>query len=418
MRQRLVTLLLAVLVGACSQSGEMPSAPALRAASLAPSPGATGTGPVDTSTIALEQAEARWANRHPSSYAFTLAQLGPPGHGWDSHYRVTVLAGRIVVDQLDGLPLSIGADELSIDALFDSVRAAMTRQGGLEVMFDPDLGYPASVTYSSPNSSDGGSSQAITDFRSAADREPDRTRASIRAGRTAWKQWEPRAYEYLWRQFSAVDGPGSGTAWVVRHSDGRTSVTADPVSDLAIPADAASVASTFDRVAAALDGGAWVDVTVDPLSGVPELVAVDPSIDVVGDEYWIRIYFRDTERQQGVAALDAAKDRWSSAGLRHYSYTWRYRGELDPLTYFMTFDGERSAVRRSPGTPIPEARADATPRIDDTFALIEGVLAQGGRVSATYDPKLGFPVRIEVQPAGDVGAPGVITVADFETTER
>ena len=417
MRQRRVTLLLAVLVGACSQSGEMPSTMASRAASLAPSPGPTATGPVDSSAIALEEAERRWEKRHASSYAFTLARLGPPGHGWDSHYRVTVLAGHVEVAQLDGLTLSTGADELGIDGLFDSIRAVRARPGGLLVTFDPDLGYPALVTYLNPNSSDGDSSQTITDFRSAADREQDRTEASIRAGLKAWKLWEPRAYEYVWRLFTAADGPGSGTAWVVRRADGRTSATADPVSDLAIPADAASITSTLDRVASELDAGAWVDLTVDPISGVPKLVGVDPSTAIDGDEYWIRIDFTDTERQQAVAALEAAKDRWSSAGLRRYSYTWRYRGDLDPLTYFMTFDGERAAVRRSPGTPIPEARAYATPRMDDTFALLEGVLAQGGRITATYDPKLGFPVRVEVQPAGDLGARGVITLEDFVTTE-
>ena len=110
----------------------------------------------------------------------------------------------------------------------------------------------------------------------------------------------------------------------------------------------------------------------------------------------------------------AARDRWAAAALQHFSYTWRYRGELDPLTYGVTFSGDVSALRRSPGTPTPEARSYAAPRIDDTFRVIQEVLAQGGRVSATYDPVLGYPVRVEIDPIGDAGARGTITIRDFE----
>lgn len=156
-----------------------------------------------------------------------------------------------------------------------------------------------------------------------------------------------------------------------------------------------------------------VDLTIDPVSGLPLLIAVDPSATTIGGEYWIRLTFRDTQHAVAIDALQAAMDRWAAARLRHFSYTWRYRGDLDPLTYGVTWDGDRSALKRSPGTPIPEARDYAAPRIDDTFRLIQQVLSQGGHVTAAYDPVLGYPVRVELDPAGDVGARGTISIQDF-----
>jgi hypothetical protein len=66
------------------------------------------------------------------------------------------------------------------------------------------------------------------------------------------------------------------------------------------------------------------------------------------------------------------------------------------------------------GTPVPEAVTYAAPRIEDTFALIEAVLEQGGTVRATYDEQLGYPRRVELVPNGNAGAKGVITVANLK----
>lgn len=341
--------------------------------------------------------------------------MGPSGVGWNWRYRVTSLDGIVQAQSLDGFSQSdVGLANMTVDGLFETVRQRLSAGGDLRVTFDPDLGYPAEITYANTSVSDGDSTETMTSFASEADAATvAHLRDVLRSARLAWKRWEPTAYEYVWRRFEAATGPTSGTAWRVVRAGGRSSTEADPVSDGALPADSASVASTFDAVEAALDAGAWVDLTIDPVSGLPLLIAVDPSATTIGGEYWIRLTFRDTQHAVAIDALQAAMDRWAAARLRHFSYTWRYRGDLDPLTYGVTWDGDRSALKRSPGTPIPEARDYAAPRIDDTFRLIQQVLSQGGHVTAAYDPVLGYPVRVELDPAGDVGARGTISIQDF-----
>jgi Family of unknown function (DUF6174) len=407
----LIALIAVGTVGCASTVSSVTPPPSNPASVERPSPLST-----DPRFARIDAAEAQWVARRPSTYAFTYAHRGPSGVGWDWRYRVTALDGRVQVQWVDGYAQSSDeAARISVDGLFDLLRQELGGSGDLQMTFDADLGYPTEVAYRDPRIADSEATETVTDFVSGMTNGADATRAVLRQARATWKRWEPTAYEYVWRRFGPKTGPGSGTAWDVRHAEGGSSTLADPASDGALPLDAASVVATFDAADAALDSGAWVDVTVARTSGLPILVAVDPSPSEAGDEYWIRFTFRDTARENAMTDLQAAQTRWFAAGLQHFSYTWRYRGKYAPLTYGMTLDGEVATIRRSPGTPITEASAFATPRIDDTFRMIGDVLAQGGRVDATYDPTYGYPVRVDIDPFGDVGAPGTITIKAFET---
>ena len=301
---------------------------------------------------------------------------------------------------------------LSMDGLFAQLRRDAAGSGHLSIRFDPTLGYPAETSHDDSAATDSDWTDTVTDFTRGMP-TADEVRSIVTAARDAWQSRKPDSYAYLWRHFEPAGGPDSGTAWDIVHADGRTSTQADPTSDHVGPADASSIGSTLDAVIAAVDAGAWVDLTVAPVIGVPLLVAVDPSGSVSGDEYWIRITFQDSEKDIAQAALDAARTRWAAAGLQHFSYVWRYRGNYDPLTYWMTLNGEVASIRRAPGTPMTEASALGVPRIDDTFELIGQMLSEGGRVHASYDPILGYPTRVEMDPAGAYGAPGTITIKDF-----
>lgn len=420
MRKAISGAFVAMLLGGCAMAASTPpdsrSASALVSASASASPSIedAATRSPDPRLAAIDAAQARWIARRPSTFAFTITHLGPSGVGWNWRYRVTSLGGRVEVQWLDGyLQRDDPSARLSVDGLFDLLRRQLRGSGDIQTRFDPELGYPTEISYADRMVSDSDWTETVSDFTRGTDDRRVQTRKALRAARAAWQRWEPTAYDYVWRRYEAAAGPSSGPAWHVQHADGRTTTEADPASDGTSPAGAASVVPTFDSVAAAIDAGAWVDLTVAPVSGVPTLVAVDPSPEVTGDEYWLRIAFRDMAHEDAMSACIAALDRWAAAGLQHFSYTWRYRGQYAPLTYGVTFDGDVSALRRSPGTPIPEASAFATPRIDDTFQMIQGVLAQGGRVTATYDPVLGYPVRVEVDPAGDAGPRGTITITDF-----
>jgi Family of unknown function (DUF6174) len=364
----------------------------------------------------VDAAQARWEIHQPATFAYTFSHFGPDGVGWDWSYRVTSLDGRIQAQWLSGYlqPDDAQAAGVTVDGLFAMIRDRLLTKGTVRSDFDPELGYPTMISDANPSASDSDWTDTVTDFKASTDPTTmTRTRAALRQARAAWQRWEPTSYEYVWRRSVPGTASVAGSAWHVIHADGRSTIAPDPVSDGVIPPDEASVPATFDAIETALDAGEWVDLTVAPVAGLPTLVAIDPSPTAAGGAYWIRITFRDTQQETATAVLQAAMERWATAALQHFSYTWRYRGAQDPLTYRVTWDGDRSLLKRSPGTPIPEARADATPRIDDTFRMMEQVLSQGGRLTATYDAVLGYPVRVEMDPAGDMGANGTITIGDF-----
>ena len=411
---------MAMLVGACvtasSPGATSPSPEGPRSSVASSSPSADPAVPASPAAVlaSIDAAQSRWNAQKPSTYAYTFTHIGPSGLGWDFHYRVTSLDGHTEVQSLDGYERLAGDNSfMSIDGQFARVRQAASGPGSMSIRFDPIFGYPAEVSHDDSAATDSDWTDTVPDFRTGTTSARGDVRSHIAAARVAWQDRAPGSYEYLWRRFEPAGGPDTGTAWDIVHTNGRTSTEADPVSDHAGPADASSIESTFDAVIAAADGGAWVDLTVAPVIGVPLLVAVDPSSTVTGDEYWIRINFKDTERDVAQAALDSARTRWAAAGLQHYSYTWRYRGRYDPLTYWMTLNGEVASIRRALGTPITEASAFAVPRIDDTFEMIGQVLAEGGRVHASYDPIVGYPIRVEIDPGGAAGPPGTITISDF-----
>ena len=72
----------------------------------------------------------------------------------------------------------------------------------------------------------------------------------------------------------------------------------------------------------------------------------------------------------------------------------------------MNRKGEAATITPQGGTPVPEAVAYAAPRIEDTFALIEAVLEQGGTVKATYDEQLGYPQARGARPERRRGREG------------
>jgi hypothetical protein len=410
-RRAVAGVVLAALVVGCA----VPSSATPPAEASTASPTTTVSVTSDPRFAEVDAAQAKWVARQPSGYAFTFTHVGPSGLGPSWRYRVTSFDGQVQVQALDGWDGS--RDDLariSMDGLFETARQGIAF-GDTVVAFDPDLGYPIEISQApEPSIADGDWSETATEFMTVT-RDADRaalTREVARTARAAWVRWQPSAYAYSWQRFGTT-GPRSGTAWHVRYTDGQASIDPDPASDGALPSTAAEVGPTFDAIEAALDAGAWVDLTIDHVNGLPLLAAIDPSPDVSGDGYWIRIDFQDIADEEAKIAVRAAADRWAAAALKRFSYTWRYRGDLDPLTYGMTLDGDVATVRPSPGTPGPEAASYATPRINETLRMIETVLVDGGHVVATYDARLGYPVRVTIDPASDAGPPGTITITDF-----
>jgi hypothetical protein len=415
-----LTMLACAVLSACSAA--RPSVVSVTAATASPLPAsspspATAPPPVsspDPRLASIDAAQARWAAHRPDTYAFTFAFLNTSGVGWNWTDRVTSIDGHIETQAMEGLrPDGVATSRETVEGLFQTARDAVAADGEVRITFDRDIGYPTAIDFSTQASSDGDWTETVTDFVAGSDDTAARTQRILADARSEWHRSEPSAYEYTWRRFDGAGGPGSGTGWDVRREDGRTAIAPDPASDGALPAGAASVDATFAAVETALGAGAWVDLTIDSHSGLPVLVAIDPSATTGGDGSWTRIVYRNIEGEIARRDFDAARERWSAAGLQHYSYTWRYRGEGRPLTYGVTMDGDVAALKRGPGTPIPEALAYATPRIEETFQMIDEVLREGGRIRVTYDPTLGYPVRIVVGAPAESTEGGTFTITDF-----
>ena len=406
-------------------SGLVGCAPVGAGSAAAAPPGSTSAAPstrptagpsADPQLAWIDAAEAAWAANRPETYAYTVTFVGQPGLGSDRRYRVVTIDGHEQVVGIEGLTDPTEAQAATIEAIFNGARAAAKAGRIVHLELDPRLGYPSRFTSDSAMASDSDSGAMTVSARTTpSDGAAASTRAALAEARAQWTRWRPTAFAYDWYRWSGGGASSSGTGWHVMVDGDLVATSASPSSDGAYPLSDATIEATLDAADAALDAGRWVDLSVDRTLGVPILVAVDTTPDGPEGASWTRIDFTDTARATARRDLQAARERWASHGSGHSTYTWRFAGDGRDLAYDVVAEGEVLELHRHPGTPLPEANAVAAPRITDTFAMLEQVLAQGGTVEATYDETYGYPRRAVMDPAGDVGARGTITVTDFTT---
>jgi len=105
------------------------------------------------------------------------------------------------------------------------------------------------------------------------------------------------------------------------------------------------------------------------------------------------------------AELDAAQERWESAGLRDYEYGYHKYCECHrdapPETTVTIRDGEVVGVRHRPvgsATEVPAADKNLGYywTVDGLFALIASAQQRGVEVRAQYDSGLGYPREVYI----------------------
>ena len=365
----------------------------------------------------IDTAAAIWDRQRPPAYAYTLSNDGtsPERPGW--RYHVSGLEGDEQVQRLfaqSGLVANLAPEELGVDGLFATARAALASEA-FTFAYDPLRGYPTKLVFASAaDPSAGGSTETLDDFTTAA------TVGAANTARTGMDEVLRRSratsdgtWEYTWSRIPAGSPDAQPTVWTVRHDRKGTTAKQASEGDAPVTQDDVSIDATALAITNVLGSGGWVDVAVEDAPGLGVLIAVDPSPSVKGDAYWIRIAWTDLALRAAITDTQAAKARWATAQLTDYTYTWRFEGDR-PLAYKVSRKGEAATVTPQGATPVPEAVAYAVPRIEDTFALIQAVLDQGGTVKATYDEQLGYPKRVELVPNGDAGAKGVITIANLK----
>jgi len=109
------------------------------------------------------------------------------------------------------------------------------------------------------------------------------------------------------------------------------------------------------------------------------------------------------DRAATIAGLNAARTRWSSAGIRDYFYTLRQTCFCGPtLTnpVVVLVQGGRVArvTDQASGEPLPaDALEGRALTVDDLFARLQQAVDEGAQeVRAEYDGVLAYPTRLYV----------------------
>lgn len=397
---------LAVGVASCSSTPPPTPAPTVETPSW------------DPRRDAIDQAQAIWERQRPPAYAYTLEHAGTPGDDDAWTYRVSGLEGGVQVQLVSGAAQPAdAAASMSVEGLFDAARAGLASDG-FTFAYDRLLGHPTSLAFAGAAAPPaGGGAQTVEDFETSADTgAANRARTALEELLRRARGRADKAWEYTWTRTTAgaadaADAPAE--VWAVRHDKKGTTAKAVNKGDVRASGDDVTLDATAFAISTVLGGGGWVDVSLEAEPGLGALIAVDPSPSVKGDAYWIRIAWTDLVLRAALSDIQSARARWATAQLTDYAYTWKFDGAKD-LVYKVARKGGTDTVTPQGGTPAAGSVSHATPSVEDTFALIEAVLDQGGTVKATYDDQLGYPKRIELTPKGDGGAKGVITIGAFK----
>ena len=127
--------------------------------------------------------------------------------------------------------------------------------------------------------------------------------------------------------------------------------------------------------------------------------------------------------RDGVSPLTALTDhearaRWEVRGPSSYSYEFAQHCFCPPETIgpvvVTVVDGVvESRTYKSTGAAVLPRYADAFPRIDDLFYMVASLRSQRlERVTVTYDPVLGYPLRIDVDHCRNCLDDGVLYTAE------
>jgi hypothetical protein len=153
--------------GADATSGDAPRAPGYGAPADEPT-GAPASG--DLKGVELEERRGRWASHEPAAYRFTIAQICFCPTEYTQPRTVTVEAGAAVsieppIDSLQP-PIDIPT---TVDDLFQTVEDAMADADAVEVVYDNEFDFPASIVIDRIRDAiDDETTYQITDFEVVA----------------------------------------------------------------------------------------------------------------------------------------------------------------------------------------------------------------------------------------------------------
>jgi hypothetical protein len=117
--------------------------------------------------------------------------------------------------------------------------------------------------------------------------------------------------------------------------------------------------------------------------------------------------FSASELRARHAELIAARQKWTAHGIASYRYRFQYlcfcpASLIQPIE--ITVRGGRLSAVVDPltGRPAPEVAGQPRPTVDELFGFVESAIDRRvDRLTVAYDPVLGYPTLIRVDPRLD-----------------
>lgn len=407
-------VILAVLAAGCGD------APLTEATLPAGASSTLVTGSTDVPASAqseLEAARARWATAAPATYGFTFA---------DDCGECEPLQRQVVV--WDGERAS-DPQAPDIVSMFDDIAAAIEAGQAVDVVYDPDLGYPAEVWIDrEARAYDGGTHWLVTDF--AASLPGDATTIErLDAAVARWEAARPQAYEYrtdiicgcgldgwLWTEVA-----GSRIVeWEVEIADAESSVSPITIDEMMV--DLRELLTTgVQEEGVEITGSAafddelghptWIGLDIEVQDPNSELGYLPPRLVFQVSEFRALPPQPDDVESRHTDLVEA-RERWAATGFTDYTYRLTVHdaetADFSEPYLVAVVDGDVVEVVAS-GVPIDIVDVPAY-SIDDLFERIVLWEQSGIDVDALYHHADGYPVLV-VQATDE---PLVISIEDLQ----
>lgn len=276
---------------------------------------------------------------------------------------------------------------------------------GSEAAASPLGSAPATVVGAPPSRAAGTPSPALRELDAALAR---------------WNASQPLSYAYIVE--SSITGVATMTDRVIA-IEGRSERTSIVASSFGRwPDEQLTVAGIFEVIRGTLGRPGTIRATYDPVLGYPVTIVRDDR--TTSDGSWsMRIH--DFRSSSGPApAVGAAEDRplsvrladaraaWARWAPSDYSYEWqRFLVASGPTTgtgwSIRQVDGVTTTrpTGAAPGTSADDAAIPAA------FAAIEAAIGADAWVEAAFDPVLGLPLVIGIDPTPAAGDGSIIRIA-------
>lgn len=137
----------------------------------------------------------------------------------------------------------------------------------------------------------------------------------------------------------------------------------------------------------------------------------------------LAIFVTACDDDTGEAALEAARARWERNQPSHDVYQFTtgaicFCSDTSDVRISVRHGVVEGAVHVADHTPVDEAQRSQLETIDDLFDTIEELRQTADKVTASYDPTLGYPTIIKINFAGESSEDyGSIHVGDLTLGE-